>query len=160
MFQERKKMSENVCPITPKAEFERQVQILKSIKNIAVVGMSPDPMRPSNEVGMYLLKMGYKIFPVHPSAREINGIKVFSSVSQVIDAEFRDTTESIDLVDLFVAGDRTGPIVEEAFRLGIRRVWFQPGAENPKIEKWAKDHGMEVVSHSCTMAILQRGSPV
>ena len=143
-------MSES-CPMTSKAEFARQLALLRVARRIAVVGMSANPERPSHEVGMYLQEHGFEVFPVHPTAQIIGALKVYSSLRELV-----AQTGVPDLVDLFVAGERTQPLVEEAHQLGVRRIWFQPGAENPQAEALARTLGMDVVSHACTMAVLER----
>jgi hypothetical protein len=144
-------MGSTACPITPKAEFDRQLKLLQSVTTIAVVGMSPDTNRPSYEVGMYLRQAGYTIVPVHPKATAIEDLTVYPT----LEAAFK-AVPTIDLVDLFVAGERTPAIVEQACRLGLKNVWFQPGAEHEPTEEWARDKGMIVVTGACTMAVLAR----
>ena len=144
-------MGNEQCPLTPRAEFERQVAILREVKTIEVVGMSPNRDRPSYEVGVFLRDHGYRVVPVHPAATEIAGLPVAKTLTEA----FR-MAGGIDLVDLFVAGERIPPIIEEAHALGIRRVWFQPGADHAPSEERAKALGMEVVARACTMAVLAR----
>ncbi len=139
------------CPMTPKKEFERQLAMLRTVKTIAVVGMSPNPDRPSHEVGLFLRDHGYTVIPIHPSAKEIAGLPVHPTLSAACKAP-----GGIDLADLFISGDKVPPVIEEASRLGIKRVWFQPGAEHPEAEKRARELGLETVSSACTMAVLRR----
>ena len=40
------------------------------LKNIAVVGLSLNPARPSNYVSKYMLENGYNIIPVNPGHKE------------------------------------------------------------------------------------------
>ena len=47
------------------------------LKNIAVVGLSPNPARPSNYVSKYMLENGYNIIPVNPGHKSIFNIKCF-----------------------------------------------------------------------------------
>ena len=46
-------------------------QILSTAKNIAVVGLSPDESKPSNEVAKFLIESGFNVFPVYPKFDEI-----------------------------------------------------------------------------------------
>ncbi|RCK80372.1 MAG: Succinyl-CoA synthetase [Candidatus Ozemobacter sibiricus] len=144
-------MASEQCPLTPLDEFQRQASILRAVKTIAVVGMSPNPDRPSHEVGLFLRDRGYRVIPVHPAAAEIGGLKVARTLT-----EAAQMAGGIDLADLFVSGDRLVAIVEEAHRLGIPRIWFQPGAEHAGAEQQARAYGMEVVTRACTMAVLKR----
>jgi uncharacterized protein len=141
------------CPIASTEAFRRQLDILRQVKSIAVVGMSPNPARPSHEVGLFLATHGYSIIPIHPAATEIAGHRTFASLTAAVAAGHQ-----IDLVDLFVAGNRSRPIVEEAVGLGLKIVWFQPGAEAAEVEAWAQQQGLTVISRACTMAVLERAA--
>jgi predicted CoA-binding protein len=48
------------------------IKILK-FNNIAVIGMSRDPLKAANHVPKYLIENGYKIYPVNPLSDEILG---------------------------------------------------------------------------------------
>ena len=54
-----------------------------SLKNIAVVGMSPKHHRPSNYVAMYMKNQGYKIIPVNPGHEIIQNKKCYSSLLDI-----------------------------------------------------------------------------
>ena len=41
--------------------------ILEGTKTIAVVGLSPNPDRPSHDIAKYLQAQGYRIVPVNPT---------------------------------------------------------------------------------------------
>src|SRR3989442_5847820 len=43
------------------------LEILRKYKNIAVVGLSSNPMRPSYGVTEYMQSSGYRIIPVNPN---------------------------------------------------------------------------------------------
>ena len=144
-------MSNTQCPLTPKSQWEQQIVLLKKCKTIAVVGMSPDPSRVSNEVGMFLLKQGFEIIPVHPKAGINNGLRVFSSLSAVVEAGIE-----IDLVDLFLNGDRNSTVVDEAIRLKLPAIWFQPGTQNPEALAKAQAAGLITINGACTMAVWRR----
>ena len=51
-----------------------------SFKDIAVVGLSPNPSRPSHYVSKYMLENGYNIIPVNPGHKSIFDIECFSSL--------------------------------------------------------------------------------
>lgn len=144
-------LSDEACPIPLRGDDERIGRILDSARVIAVVGMSSKPRRPSRDVGLYLRDKGYAIVPVHPREKEIEGMTVYPDLAS-IPAE----RGPIDLVDLFVSGEKTMEAVEQAARIGARVVWFQPGAEYEPAERRAAELGLEVVSGRCTMADHRR----
>ena len=125
-------------------------EILGKPRVIAVVGMSPNRERPSNEVGLYMQEQGFTIIPVHPKASEIEGLRAYPDLLAI------PSEAGVEIVDLFVAGERTGPMVEQAAQIGAPIVWFQPGAEHPATELRAYALGLEVISGKCTMAEHRR----
>jgi len=140
----------DACPLPNRAEDDRIRHLLETARTIAVVGMSSKPNRPSLEVGLYLRDHGYAIVPVHPREAVIEGMPVYRDLEAIP----RDRT--IDLVDLFVSGEKTLGAVEQASRIGARAVWFQPGAEYEPAERRAAELGLEVISGHCTMAEHRR----
>jgi hypothetical protein len=125
---------------------ERKREILGEPRVIAVVGMSPNRDRPANSVALYLMDHGHAIIPVHPTAAEIEGLRVYPDLRSI------PRSVGVELVDLFIAPERTGPMVEQAAQVGAKIVWFQPGAEHPAAEQRARDLGLEVFSGVCIMA--------
>jgi len=126
------------------AQDERLRELLGRPRVVAVVGMSPNPDRPSTEVGLYLRDHGFTVIPVHPKAKEIAGLVAYPDLLAIP----RDA--GVEIVDIFVAGERTGPVVEQAAQIGAKVVWFQLGAEHPPSEEHARALGLEVYSGMCT----------
>ena len=58
-------------------------EILKSTHTIAVVGLSNNHMRPSNGVGEYLVRVGYRVIPVNPNETEVLGEKAYPALANV-----------------------------------------------------------------------------
>lgn len=140
----------NACPMPDRNRDDRLRELLGTPCTIAVVGMSSSRSRPSNEVGLYLRSHGFTIIPVHPKEREIEGMTVYADLESI------PSDVKVTIVDLFVAGPRTGPLVDQAARIGAQVIWFQPGAENAESEERARALGMEVFSGTCTKADHQR----
>ncbi len=57
--------------------------LLREVKTIAVVGLSPLPRRPSYRIARALQGAGYRIVPVRPLVTEILGEKAFSKLAEV-----------------------------------------------------------------------------
>jgi len=68
------------------------VKILKSFRNVAVVGVSANGDKPSNVVFRYLMVQGYNVIPVNPTIDEVLGKKCYASLSAI--------PEKIDVVDI------------------------------------------------------------
>jgi len=115
--------------------------LLRSAKTIAVVGLSPNPARPSHGVAAGLQGFGFRVIPVHPAAKEILGEKVY--------ARLADIPEPVDLVDVFRQAEFIDGVVDECIALGVKALWIQEGIVNEPAARRARDAGMTVVMDRC-----------
>jgi predicted CoA-binding protein len=120
--------------------FDR-LRILRSYRNIAMVGLSANPFRPSHFAAIYMLAEGYNIIPVNPREKEILGRRCYPSLS--------DIPEPVEIVDIFRDPAAVPPIVEEAIAIGAKVVWMQLGVINHDAARRARDAGLEVVMDAC-----------
>src|SRR5579864_3626822 len=90
-------------------------QILLTARTIAIVGLSSNPLRPSNFVGFYLQRHGYRIVPVNPREKEALGQPAFESLS--------DIPFPVDVVDVFRAPQFVPQVAEEAVKIGADALW-------------------------------------
>ena len=117
--------------------------LLLAVKTIAIVGYSPKPQRPSNEVASALQARGYRIIPVRPAISEGLGEKAYARISEL--------PEVPDLVDVFRAPDAVDAIVDECIALGVKNLWLQDGVINEPAALRAQAAGMLVVMDRCTL---------
>lgn len=116
-------------------------QHLRLARNVAVVGASSKPHRPSNGIFRYLLDAGYRVFPVNPNETQVHGRVAYPTLESV--------PESIDLVDVFRRSDQTPPIASSAAAIGARMLWLQQGVHNEHAAQIAQDAGLTVVMDRC-----------
>jgi predicted CoA-binding protein len=116
-------------------------EILKNSRTVAVVGLSPDPDRPSHRVAGYLRENGYKIIPVNPEENEILGETSYPDLSSI--------PETPDVVDIFRRSEDVPPIVREAIRKGAKAIWMQEGVINKAAAAEARKAGLKVVMDRC-----------
>lgn len=116
-------------------------QTLHDAKVIAVVGLSPDPSRPSYRVARYLLSQGYRIVPVTPNAEEVLGERAYP--------ELQSIPFDIDIVDVFRRSDQVGPHVDEAIAKGVKTVWLQLGIRNDEAAQRAEQAGIRMIMDRC-----------
>ena len=125
--------------------------IVKEAKTIAVVGLSSNPEKASNEVGNYLKEQGYRIIPVNPNEEEVLGEHAYDSVEEI--------PEKVDVVDVFLPPDKTPEIAEDAVRAGAGALWLQEGITNEEARQIAQEGGLAYVEDTClkkTHQSLQR----
>lgn len=123
---------------------QEKKQLLDQAKVIAVVGLSDNPQRPSNRIGRYLQKEGYKVIPVNPLLQEVLGEKSYPDLKSV--------PEKIDIVDIFRRSEEVHAIVEEAQELQIPAIWVQVGIEcSDDTIELVKANNMKLIKDCCIM---------
>ncbi len=124
------------------------IETILGYKNIAVVGISDDPTRPSHYVAGFLAEHGYNIIPVNPKLTEWEGQKCYPDLLSI--------PEKVDVVDIFRRPEAVPPIVDEAIRIKARAVWMQEGIVNEEAAAKARDAGIEVVMDRCMKTEYRR----
>ncbi|HEX9672122.1 MAG TPA: CoA-binding protein [Burkholderiales bacterium] len=111
------------------------------MKTIAVVGLSPNPSRPSYGVSQAMQGFGYTIIPVHPSAREVLGAKAYPRLGEI--------RVPIDLVNVFRRPEFIDGVVDDCLKLGLKNIWIQEGIVNEPAAMRAVGAGMMVIMDCC-----------
>ena len=115
---------------------------------VAVVGASTKKERTSYQIVKFLKDRGITVYPVNPSYRgqQIEGLPFYASV--------KDIKENVDIVDIVVSPKFQEDIALDLCNLGYKPIlWFQPGAENPDLDKKLSDDGFDVISDACIMVV-------
>jgi predicted CoA-binding protein len=117
--------------------------ILERVKTIAMVGASPNEMRPSYFAMIYLQGKGFRILPVNPRAagQTVLGETVYPDLGSL--------PVKPDMVSVFRRSSETPEVVDEAIRLGIPVVWMQLGVRHDEAAARARAAGIDVVMDRC-----------
>ena len=124
-------------------EIERLISDFVNRRVWAVVGASQDRAKFGYRVFRSLADAGYEVYPVNPRGGELDGVTVYRRLA--------DLPQKPAVVDLVVPPAVTDQIVKEAHRLGLDRVWMQPGAESDAAIAYCHENGIQVVYHACAM---------
>lgn len=116
-------------------------ELLRRSRTVAVVGLSPDPDRPSYQVAAAMKARGYRIIPVNPNVESVLGEKAYPNLSAV--------PEPIDIVNVFRRPEHVLPIAEEAVNIGAKALWLQEGVVNEEAALLAQRAGLFVVMDMC-----------
>ena len=125
----------------PEASPQERLRILRTARTVALVGVSPNPLRSSNFVATYLVRTNLVTYPVNPMADEVLGLKSYPTLA--------DLPEPPDIVDVFRAHDAIPGVVDEAIAVGAKVVWLQTGISHPESEARLEAAGYQVVSDRC-----------
>ena len=122
-------------------------EIFESVKTIAMVGASPNWVRPSHFAMKYLQRKRFRVIPVNPSVEEksILGEKTYPNLTSI--------PENFEMVDIFRNSDAASSITDDAIELaklkGIKVVWMQLGVQNDEAASRAEKAGLKVVMNRC-----------
>jgi predicted CoA-binding protein len=122
--------------------------ILKRYKTVAVIGMSKNPEKDAYRIPEYLMKNGYQIIPVNPSADEILGQKSYKRLA--------DVPGDIDIVDVFRPSEDVPNYLQDAIQKKPKVFWEQLGIHNPEAEEKIASAGIKVVYDRCMLQEHQK----
>ncbi|MEL7098538.1 MAG: CoA-binding protein [Pseudomonadota bacterium] len=126
-------------------------EVLQRTRVIAVVGVSTNPVRPSNFVARYLGLRGYKVIGVNPVAagQDLYGQPVRASLDEVPEA---------DLVDIFRRPEAVPEIVYKALDVctNLQTIWMQIGVMHADAATHAEAQGKTVIQNRCPKIEHQR----
>lgn len=111
----------------------------------AVAGANEDPAKYGNKIFRKLLSAGYTVYPVNPMYESVEGRPCYKDLSSL--------PEKPGVVNMVVSPKRGRPILEEAARLGIENIWFQPGTHDDELLEFAAEKGLNTIQ-SCVLTAL------
>lgn len=127
---------------------DRAVDRFLAGDSFAVVGASANREKFGNKVLRAYLQAGRRVFPVNPTADEIEGRKSYPDIASL--------PEPVHGISIVTPPAVTEKIVEQAAAAGIRHLWMQPGAESPAAIRKAEALGLELI-HSGPCALVEQG---
>lgn len=116
-------------------------------KTYAVAGASAKPEKYGHRVFKALLGSGRDVYPLNPTATEIEGHQAYASIDQL-----PAVPEALSII---TPPKVTRKIVADAIAAGVKHVWMQPGAEDPQASQLAREAGLNVIDDgSCILVLL------
>ncbi len=121
---------------------DQALEVIRSHKRVAIVGLSPKTDRPSHRVGQFLQEKGFDIIPVNPVHKEILGQPSVTSLEEL-------DPDSVDWVDFFVGPQRLPDFANEIIRLSPKLVWCQIGVVNPEFNQGLENAQIPYIADVC-----------
>jgi predicted CoA-binding protein len=116
---------------------------------LALIGMSRTPGKFGNVAYRELKSKGYRVYPIHPSASAIDGVRCYN--------DFADLPETVDGALVIVPPESAIDVIRKAAKAGIRRVWLQQGAESPEVLNVGRELELDVISGECILMFARPG---
>src|SRR3954470_14626114 len=124
------------------------IKAFLSAGRVAVVGASQDRSKYGNKVLRAYLQNDYEAVPVHPTAKEVEGLPAYPDLASV--------PGRVDAVSIITPPPITEKVVQNAVDLGVKHIWMQPGAESQRAIKAAEAGGANVIaSGPCVLVALR-----
>lgn len=114
---------------------------LQTAKTIAVVGHSDNQHRTSYQIANYLRRVGYKVIPVNPMIKEVNGDTSYASL--------HDVPEHVDIVNVFRRSEHVAGVIDDAIAIGADAIWTQLGVIDDTARDKALDADVDVATDLC-----------
>ena len=129
---------------------DRMRQILSTVRTIALVGASDKSHRPSHDVMAYQQSRGYRMIPVNPK------LAGQTLLGEIVYPDLHALPVKPDMVELFLAPERTGPVIDAAIELEVPVVWMQIGVINEAGADKAEAAGLMVIMDRCPKQEIPR----
>jgi predicted CoA-binding protein len=117
-------------------------------QKVAILGASDNPERYSYKAFRMLREHAHTLLPVSVKMQELEGVPVFKKLG--------DIREPVDTLTMYVGPQISSGLQEEILALKPKRVIFNPGSENPPLQKALAQAGVHVVE-ACTLVLLRTG---
>lgn len=116
-------------------------------KKTLLIGASENLERYSSKAIRLFLELGYEVVAIGGKP---------GKVASVSFDEKKQFFSDIDTVTIYLNPLRQGTYLDYIVSLNPKRVIFNPGAENPQLEKIIRQKGIEVLE-ACTLVLLRTG---
>jgi predicted CoA-binding protein len=107
------------------------------MKSIAIIGASNDRRKYGNKAVRAYRQQGYTVYPVHPSAESIEGLKAFGSI---LDVPVRP-----ELVSVYLPPPLVLRVLPDIATKGCDELWLNPGADSEQVLAEAGRLGLNVI---------------
>jgi hypothetical protein len=113
---------------------------------VAVIGASQDRRKFGNKAVRAYAARGFRVFPIHPTAVEIEGHPAYRSVQDV-------PVERIDRVSLYLPPHVGLAVLDEIASKKVGELWVNPGAESDELLGKAERLGIQTIVACSIVAI-------
>jgi uncharacterized protein len=107
------------------------------MKTIAVLGASSNRRKFGNKCVRAYQAAGYRVFPVNPVEKEVEGLPAY--------ARLADVPEDLDRISVYLPPPVTFELLPDIEEKGAGEVWLNPGAADLKVIEEARRRGIPAV---------------
>jgi predicted CoA-binding protein len=107
------------------------------MKTVAIIGASADRNKFGNKAVRAYRARGYRVFPINPKLKEVEGLPAYSSIAAV--------PVRPELVSVYLPPAVLIKVLPEIAAKGCDELWLNPGAESPEVLAEAERLGLNVI---------------
>lgn len=126
---------------------EKYLKLEGMNKKTLILGASTNPDRYANMAAVRLVQHGHPIVNVGTKAGIVAGVPIEMA---------HNVYSDIDTMTLYVGPANQPVYYNYILQTKPKRIIFNPGTENPELEKLARENGMDVLQ-ACTLVLLSTG---
>jgi hypothetical protein len=119
------------------------------MKKTLVIGASSKPGRVSREAVLKLREAGHEVFAIGAQEDKIGDVSIQTGHPFIMD--------DLHTVSLYLNPNRQTDYYEYLLSLKPKRIIFNPGTENPVLERLAHENNIET-EQACTLVLLSLGA--
>ena len=108
-----------------------------------VVGVSENPEKYGHKIYADLKNAGYRVYGINPKLETILGDPCYPNLDSL--------PETPAVVDFVIPPQATLAVIEDCARLGIKRLWFQPGSSSDEAVALAEKLGLTPLVDACIL---------
>jgi uncharacterized protein len=123
------------------------IQKFLSHKEIAVAGISRNENKFGHKVLELLRSKEYQVYPVHPEASEISGLRCYKSPSEV--------PSNVRHLFVVTPAHASEKLIIDAVSRGFDMIWIQQKSETKSSVHLAKEKGIELITGCCIFMFLE-----
>jgi uncharacterized protein len=117
------------------------------MKKTLIIGATPNTDRYAYRAAHMLTSKGHPIVNVGIKQGTVAGVKIEKP---------EEIHDDIDTITLYIGPALQDDYYDYIFKTRPKRVIFNPGTENPKLEKALKERGIQPIE-ACTLVLLSIG---
>lgn len=114
-------------------------------KTVAVIGASNDRSKYGNKATRAYLLKGFKVYPVNPNEKTVEGLKAYNSIL--------DIPDEIDRATLYVPPKVGLIVIDDIAKKGVKELYFNPGSESDELVGKARMLGLKPILACSILAV-------
>ncbi|MBX2841563.1 MAG: CoA-binding protein [Flammeovirgaceae bacterium] len=118
------------------------------MKKTLILGASQNPKRYAYRAAYMLKESGHSIVPIGRRAGQVAGEPILTE---------KECKKDIDTITLYLNAKNQEEWYEYIVNTKPNRIIFNPGTENPDLQKLAQQHQIETIN-ACTLVMLSMGN--